>query len=216
MKIIISPAKELSADAISSQRLPILIDQAKQLSQPNDFKDDTHYYEALSLYNGLQFRYLKADLQPSDINFLDDHLYILSALYGPVKPRDGIRPYRKDFKTKGLYKAWGDAFYQVVSQSQEPILNLASQEFSKTITPYLTSNDTFITCHFFEETNEGQCKKHSTISKKARGQLVHWIAKKRIYMIEDVKAFNDMGYHFVESESSDNEWVFVRERMKKD
>lgn len=210
MIILLSPSKEMTMPTEKSQRPVILLDKAKELSQASDFLADKAHYQALNLYNGLQYRYLKKNLNSDDLAFLDQRLYIISALYGLVRPLDGIRPYRKDFKSKGLYKAWGDGLYTVLPQQEGPILNLASKEFSKTITPYLNTEDHFITVDFKEATADGELKTHSTISKKGRGQMVNFIARERITDIYAIKNFTDMAYSYRDDLSDDTHWVFVR------
>ena len=167
-------------------------------------------YQAIHLYNGLQFRYLKDGLTNEDFNFLDDSLRILSARYGIIKPLDGIRHYRKDFTTNGLYKLWGDKIYKALLSESQLILNLASDEYSKTITRYTTAEDKMITVHFFEQTPDGDVKKHASISKKGRGQLVNYIARNRVTDMDEVKKFDDLGYQFNEEQSDELNWVFIR------
>lgn len=189
-----------------------MIDYAREISSGPAFTNDSQLYRAIDLYNGLQFRYLREGLQEADIAFLDEHLHILSAAYGVVKPFDSIRRYRQDFKTTGLYKAWGDRIYQQLRMKDGPILNLASEEFSKTVTRYATHTDQIITVHFYEAGKDASWKKHASISKKGRGQMVNYIARKRIGAIHLVKGFDDMGYRFCEQESDEANWVFVRDK----
>ena len=194
----------------TSQRQPELIHYAEKFNTDEELTDDTECYQAIHLYNGLQFRYLKDGLTNEDFNFLDDSLRILSARYGIIKPLDGIRHYRKDFTTNGLYKLWGDKIYQALIKESQLILNLASDEYSKTITRYTTAEDKMITVHFFEQTPEGNLKKHASISKKGRGQLVNYLARNRMTDIDDVKKFDDLGYQFNEEQSDELNWVFIR------
>ena len=194
----------------TSQRQPELIHYAEKFNTDEELTDDTECYQAIHLYNGLQFRYLKDGLTNEDFNFLDDSLRILSARYGIIKPLDGIRHYRKDFTTKGLYKLWGDKIYQALIKESQLILNLASDEYSKTITRYTTAEDKMITVHFFEQTPEGNLKKHASISKKGRGQLVNYLARNRMTDIDEVKKFDDLGYQFNEEQSDELNWVFIR------
>lgn len=186
MQIIVSPSKEMKFETSSA-------DQA-----------------AIRLYNGLQYRYLRAGLTEADFTFLNESLRIISAEYGVVKPLDRIRPYRRDFSEKGLYKTWGDRIYQQVIQADRIILNVASDEFAKTITRYATDEDRIVTVAFLEQGEDGKLKKHAAISKKGRGQLVNYIARNKISALEAVKDFSDMGYRFNEELSDDSNWVFVR------
>lgn len=208
--MIVSPSKEMTEQPPTSKRRPELLDLAKSFGSDEMLTDDKSLYRAINLYNGLQFRYLRDGLSEEDLIFLDDRLRILSAAYGVVKPFDGIRHYRRDFKTKGLYGAWGDNLYQMIAAEGEPILNLASDEFSKTVTRYTTDQDVLIDVAFYEEDEKGKRKKHSTISKKGRGQMVNYIARHRIKDIQLVKKFDDMGYRFRNQESDAYNWVFVR------
>ena len=194
----------------TSQRQPELIHYAEEFSTHEELTEDTECYQAIHLYHGLQFRYLKDGLSKENFNFLDGSLRILSARYGVVKPLDGIRHYRKDFATKGLYKLWGDKIYQVLTEENQLILNLASNEYSKTITRYARDEDRIITVDFLERTAEGELKKHASISKKGRGQLVNYIARNQITKINDVKDFNDLDYRFSKEQSDDLKWVFIR------
>lgn len=186
MNIIISPSKEMTAT------------------------DSQH--QAIHLYNGLQFRYLRENLENEDFLFLNHSLHIISAEYGLVRPFDEISPYRRDFTEKGLYKKWNDQIYHSLIKEGRTILNLASDEFAKTITRYATAEDCIISVSFFERENDGTVKKHATISKKGRGQLVNFIAREQITEIADVKAFSDMDYAFCEEKSEPFNWVFIRNK----
>ena len=210
VRIIISPSKEMTDSPQTAKRDPVLIQYAEKFNTDEELTDDMECYQAIHLYNGLQFRYLKDGLTNKDFNFLDDSLRILSARYGIIKPLDGIRHYRKDFTTKGLYKLWGDKIYHALTNESQLILNLASDEYSKTITRYTTAEDKMITVHFFEQTPEGNLKKHASISKKGRGQLVNYLARNRVTDIDEVKKFDDLGYQFNEKQSDELNWVFIR------
>lgn len=211
MIILISPSKEMAIEPLLSDRRPILMNKVLELSQPDNLTEDQSYYQAIDLYNGLQFRYLRQDLSDEDLTFIDKNLIILSAQYGIVRPFDGIRRYRKDFSTRGLYKAWGDSIYQEITLKKKAILNLASQEFSKNLTRYATPSDRIINVHFYEQTVNGELKKHASISKKGRGQMVNYIARNRINKLEDIKAFNDLNYNFSQTQSTENNWIFIRQ-----
>ena len=184
MNIIISPSKEMT----------------------------TSETRAIALYNGLQFRYLRAGLTENDLLFINQHLHIISAEYGLLRPLNDILPYRRDFTEKGLYKKWSDQIYQSLVKDGRTILNLASDEFAKTVTRYKTADDQIVSVSFFEREKDGTIKKHATISKKGRGQLVNFIARERITKMTDVKAFTDMGYAFSAAESEPFNWVFIRNK----
>ena len=90
------------------------------------------------MYDGLCFKNMnREDLDSKDLDYIDKHLFILSALYGAVRPFDLISPYRLDFLMKtemgNLYKFWQDEIAKKVLEDEDLIVNLASDEFSKTI-----------------------------------------------------------------------------------
>lgn len=210
MLILISPAKEINAAAKPQQR-PTLFDQAlAQINAEVEVLDDEQTYRAIEMYHGLQYRYLKEGLNAEDYAFLDEHLVILSAFYGIIRPNDGIKRYRKDFTAKGAYKAWDDKIYQALIERDTVFLNLASNEFSKVMKRYLEDSVTFIDVDFYECKTDGSLKQHSTISKKGRGQLVNYIARTRQFDIEHLKRFNDLGYRYDASMSQANKLVFIR------
>lgn len=210
MYILISPAKEMTQTAPYTKRKPELEVDAVNLGLATEELSDNNYYRAIDLYNGLQYRYLKKNLTEDDLQFLDRHLRILSAHYGVIRPFDSIQAYRKDFKLKGAYKAWEDRIYRHLTKETNLLLNLASQEFSKVVTRYQEDDIRIIDVDFYEKKEDGTLKSHSTISKKARGQFVNYLARTKVLTDNHLKAFNDMDYQFHFEESTDNHWIFIR------
>ena len=238
MKIIFAPSKEMDlsrGEKISTSysentkeiisRLKSLDDiELKKLYKVSDkvleeiktyienFKNENSF-KALDLYKGLAYKNLnKEDLDEEAINYLDDHLIILSALYGPISPDTYIKPYWLDFNTplkvggKSLKNLWKDA-YNNSFEKGELILNLASNEFSS-----LIDRKNFIFYDFeFYEAKEGKLKNHSTISKKARGLMVRYLASERIEDMEAIKNFNLDSYKYREDLSKGFKFVFVKE-----
>lgn len=215
MIVLISPSKEMNDHARVADQRPVLYEYAMTLAVPEDFTTDLATYQALDLYDGLQFRYLKKGLDQSAWRFLGEHLRILSACYGVVRPFDGIRRYRKDFTTRGLYQAWGDRIYQALHQEGRTFLNLASDEYAKTVRRYIQEEDQMIDVAFYEQEADGTLKKHSTISKKGRGQLVNYLARTANLDLAHLKQFNDLDYQYDSRRSTQSEWVFVRPRDQK-
>lgn len=169
-------------------------------------------FKALNMYKGLAYKYLnKEDLEEEAINYLNDHLLILSAFYGPISPGTYIKPYRLDFNTpikvngKTLKNLW-KADYNKNFKEGEIILNLASNEFSS-----LIDRKKFIFYDFeFYEDKDGKLKSHSTTSKKARGLMVRYLASERIEDIEAIKSFNLDSYKYREDLSEEFKFVFVK------
>ena len=95
--------------------------------------------------------------EDSQFEYVQNHLRILSAFYGVLKPLDGVTPYRLEMQAKvgigdakNLYEYWGDMLYCSVIDNSRIIINLASKEYSKSIEKYLTLRDKYITIVFCE------------------------------------------------------------------
>ncbi len=167
-----------------------------------DFKqNNTH--QALRYFDGIAYKSLDVETLSSDeYDFLCKHIRILSGLYGILKPNDNISAYRLEMKTKigidgskNLYDFWADSLYENLSKdSDKTIVNLASKEYSQCIENYL-QDETYITCTFKVDKGKG-LKVQSTAAKKARGQMVRWIAQNKIDDPLKLINFNDDGYNF--------------------
>lgn len=170
-------------------------------------------YEAWSFYHGLAFRHLKEEgFTEREMNFMENNLRIFSALYGLLAPRDGIVKHRLDFSQKGLYDFWGNRIYKELKeclQEREWIINLASDEFSKTITKYLEEEDLFLQVDFLRE-KKGLLKKHSTTSKKGRGSMARYLVKAGDIGLDKIKLFQEDGYQFSKEFSENRRFVFIK------
>lgn len=238
MKIILSPAKQMNTknafhkkwdlNKYSKQVVDALVtlndNEIKKYLKINDsiltqvkeyhkdFRDNVTY-QALDLYDGLAFRYLKNDdLSDEAKAYLDEHLLILSALYGPIKPNEYIKPYRLDLlstvKINGsnLRNFW-KGYYASFLKENEMVLNLASDEFSS-----MFEKDRYHWIDFdFYEIKDGKEKKHSTISKKARGLMTRYLAENKVKSLDDILEFNLDGYRFSEEDSKGNLLVFIKD-----
>lgn len=171
-------------------------------------------FPAIFMYNGLSFRTMKAEeIDEKGLAYLQENLYILSALYGPVHPLENIKGYRLDFTSKlkvdgkGLKRFWKEN-YSKFFKEKEKIINLASNEFSE-----ILNKDDFQWLDFeFYESDKKKLKKHSTISKKARGLMVRYLADNIIEDVEAIKRFNYAGYKYNIEMSNDTKMVFIREK----
>lgn len=173
---------------------------------------------AIMSYKGLQYQYMAPDLlTEKGLTFLQNHVRILSGFYGILKPFDGIIPYRLEMQAKlkldghkNLYELWGNSIYQALDFSAGPVINLASKEYSKVITPYLKETDEFIDvlfCHLIDD----KLKVKATPAKMARGEMVRYIAENNVNHPEDLKNFNHPHYKFSRELSTTNNFIFVYE-----
>ena len=174
-------------------------------------------WTALTAYNGLQYKNIGPEsLSGEEFAFLSEHLYILSGFYGLVRPDDGIQPYRLEmggkfrFEGQSLYRFWGDRLYRAVFERKEPVLDLASAEYSKAITPFLGPEDEWVRCDFLVR-RKGVLKTLATEAKMARGQMVRSIAQNRWDDPRQVQDFCWNGYAFSEALSGPRVMVFAKE-----
>lgn len=163
------------------------------------------------IYSGLQTGKWTKD----DALFAQDHLRILSGLYGILKPLDDIRPYRLEMgyrlpgePYKNLYKFWGDSVAKQLPNSG-PILNLTAVEYSKVLTPYLDTNRFIAPAFMTISPKTGEPTFVTVHAKIARGAFANWIIKHRVADPSQITAFNDLGYSYNAQLSTVQRPVFV-------
>lgn len=196
----------LNVDRYKKFKTPFTLDNAKQAIFA--FKGD--------VYSGIKVEDFSAD----DLAYAQQHLRILSGLYGCLRPLDLIQPYRLEMKTRvknprgdNLYQFWGeritDNLNRELSKQQEPVLvNLASNEYFKSVKPKLLQGR-LLTINFKESKN-GKTRVVSIFAKRARGMMAGYILRNRIEEAEALKKFREGGYRFSKADSTDNQWTFVR------
>ncbi len=246
MKIIISPAKKMrqDTDTMECHGLPIFLQEAEELKDYiksltyqeakklwncNDKIAELNYQRfaqmelragltpALLAYEGIQYQYMApAVFEDGAWEYVENHLLILSGLYGALRPFDGIVPYRLEMQAKihlgdckGLYRYWGGKICQEAARGADTILNLASKEYSKCISPFLPLGTRFLTCRF-GELREGKVVEKGTQVKMARGEMVRFLAQNQIEGTEEIKNFHGLGYQYEEGFSDNNTYVFLK------
>ncbi len=182
---------------------------------------------AILAYDGIQYTYMApAVFEDGQYDYVQEHLRILSGFYGVVKPMDGVVPYRLEMGTKvkefmsgpafagceTLYDFWGEDLYLEVRDDSRVIVNLASKEYSRCIEKYLQPGDCYITVVFGELEYEKVVQK-GVYAKMARGEMVRFMASRRIERPEGMKEFDWSGYRFDEDRSSETEYVFIKRDM---
>lgn len=168
-------------------------------------------------YLGLDFR----SLPEESMGFAQDHLIILSGLYGALRPLDMIKPYRLEMQIKlennkgeNLYAYWQEKLTKYLikrlNADDKTWVNLMSNEYTKVINHrVLPKGIKIITPSFKEQTPTGY-RQVVVHTKKARGMMARFILQNKIVDPEYIKAFDEEGYAFSEELSKGNEWVFVR------
>ncbi|WP_421895327.1 peroxide stress protein YaaA [Marinoscillum sp.] len=160
------------------------------------------------------------DFSADDTAFAQDHLRILSGLYGLLRPLDGIQPYRLEMGTqlhvngyKNLYEFWGDTISKTLNkdlrkQGDKVLVNLASVEYFKSVDRKALKAKVIDVD--FKDFKNGEYKIISFFAKKARGLMARYMIKNRISQVEDLKGFNYEGYYFDEQNSTDTFLAFKR------
>ena len=162
-----------------------------------------------------------SEFSAKDIAFAQQHLRILSGLYGVLRPLDLIQAYRLEMGTsfknshgKNLYEFWGDSITKTLNKqlaelSSTVVINLASQEYFGAVKPKLLNAE--LITPVFKDSKNGQYNIISFFAKKARGMMSAYIIKHKITAAEKIKKFDVAGYAFNPTMSSERDWVFTRE-----
>ena len=168
------------------------------------------------VYSGID----SASFSKADLAYAQDHLRILSGLYGALRPMDLIQPYRLEMKTKlknprgaNLYEFWGnqitDSLNDVLAQQEHSVLvNLASNEYYKSVKPKQVNGR--ILNIDFKETKDGKTRIIAFYAKKARGMMADFILRNRIESPEGIQDFDTAGYKYSPALSTTDKWVFER------
>lgn len=247
MRIIISPAKKMKVDtdSFACEGLPEFLPKTELLCerlQGMPYEDLKALWKcndqiatlnveriqsmnlrqrltpALLSYEGIQYRYMAPGVFTYDeLDYVKEHLRILSGFYGVLRPFDGVTPYRLEMQAKlqigeakDLCAFWGDSIARNLFAETDCILNLASREYSRCVSPYLTEEVRFITCVFGERKGSKIIEK-GTLCKMARGEMVRYMAEQKIEDPEQIKSFHYLGYRFVSEESTPKTYTFIKE-----
>lgn len=177
---------------------------------------------AVMSYHGIQYQSMAPEVMDSaQLAWLQSHLWILSGLYGCVRPFHAVEPYRLEMGAKlavddvcDLYAFWGDKLARTIvpTGSNTTIVNLASVEYAKAVLPHLAGDATAVTCLFGEGIHNGKPIQRSTASKKARGSMVRWMAANGLEDAGRLTEFN-IGYRHAPEISYPGTLVFINEQM---
>lgn len=180
--------------------------------------------QALLAFKGDVYTGLEAEtFSEDDFSYAQDHLRILSGLYGVLKPLDLMQPYRLEMGTKlenpggkDLYEFWGDQIVDAINTQMQNLntnvlVNLASNEYFKSVRT--EKLDAEIVTPVFKDAKAGKYKIISFFAKKARGLMSAWIIKNQISEVDKLRDFDVAGYYFCEAESSPQQLVFHREEQ---
>ena len=204
-----------------SEKLALLNWERIQNWNPNFSSNSTQ--EAVFSFKGDTYVGLDAKtLNKNEIKFAQDHLRILSGLYGLLKPLDLMMPYRLEMGTKfqnakgkDLYSFWGEKLSLALSSelknhNEKVIINCASVEYFKSVKN--SGLDAKIITPIFKEIKLGKPKIISFFAKKARGMMARFIIQNKINHEDELKYFNSDGYQYNQELSTSSEPVFTRSK----
>ena len=230
-EVLVEQLRQLSAPEISSlmkisDKLGELNASRYQTWQPSF--DHTTAKQALLAFQGDVYQGMAVDnFNQQDFDFAQEHLRILSGLYGLLKPLDLIQPYRlemgtklthsklKDLSVNTLYEFWQDKLTLATNQQLEQlnlktVINLASDEYFKAVKPKLLKGD--IITPVFKDWKQGKYKIISFYAKKARGMMAAYIIKNKLQNTQDLKNFSEAGYGYNDELSDRQNLVFTRHK----
>lgn len=247
MKLLISPAKKMRAeDFLPPRTQPPLLEKSAQLldyvrglslpqlkrllacneSLAQEAFENFRAMElgrgttpALLAYDGIQYKYMAPGVfTQAQLEYVGEHLRILSGFYGVLRPFDGVSPYRLEMQAKvkapfckNLYDFWGDSLYQTLtSGGEDTLLNLASAEYAKAVRPWVTPPVRWIDVTFGEADGDKVVEKGVYV-KMARGEMVRFLAERNAETPEAAQGFDRLGYRFSPAHSTAASYVFLRE-----
>lgn len=197
----------LNSNRYHQWSIPFSLDNAKQSMLA--FKGD--------VYTGLD----AASFNTDELAFAQEHLRILSGLYGILRPLDLIQAYRLEMGTqlnnlrgKDLYAFWGDIITDAINQDikkqqNNTLINLASNEYFKSVK--LEKLNANVITPVFKDQKNGTYKIISFFAKKARGLMSRYIIQHKLTNPVDIKHFNMAGYSFNANASTKDKWIFTRD-----
>ncbi|MYM39898.1 peroxide stress protein YaaA [Duganella qianjiadongensis] len=212
---------------LSPQALGELMELSDQLSALNVARyaswsrDTSAGRQAVMAFNGDVYAGLDArSLKPAQLAYTQNHVRILSGLYGLLRPLDLIHAHRLEMGTslsnlrgKDLYAFWGDTITEAINrtaaeQGATTLVNLASTEYFKSVRPKKLALP--VITPQFEDWKGGKYKIISFYAKRARGLMARYAAIKNIRDPQKLKKFDLDGYAFDANDSTDTSWIFRR------
>ena len=247
MQILFSPAKKMrrDADTLPPAGLPRYLEQAdrlraylkelpyeelKRLLACNDAIAQLNYrrYQTMDLrrdltpailaYDGIAYQYMAPQVfERAWFDYIHARVFVLSGLYGILRPLDGVVPYRLEMQTKlrtefcrDLYDYWGDRLARTVCEQDDVVVDLASGEYGRAVRRCLPKGVRLVECIFGELAGEKVMEKGVYV-KMARGEMVRWLAEHNAQAPEEMTAFRRLDFVYCPERSTPDRLVFLRE-----
>lgn len=246
MRVIISPAKKMRVDRDSFpvRDLPALLPKAEALTEQlrsmpyEDLKAlwkcndriaalNTERLRSMDLrhgltpailaYDGIQYQYMAPGVfTEGELEYVQEHLRILSGFYGVLRPFDGVTPYRLEMQArlstcegKDLYSYWGASIAEMIWAETDCVVDLASREYSLCVSRHRPPEKRLVTC-VFGERKDGRIIEKGTLCKMARGEMVRFLAQRKAEEPEALRDFDRLGYRFSPADSTPAAYVFLK------
>ncbi len=212
------PAQLGKLMSISDKLSQLNFERYQAWSQPFDANNAR---QALLSFNGGVYQGLDAaTLEGDDLDWAQQHVAILSGLYGVLRPLDLMQPYRLEMGTKlttrrgkSLYDFWGNRITDHLNawldgQDDKTVVNLASNEYFKSVKAKQLAGP--VITPVFKDVKDGKARTIFLFAKRARGLMTRWAIQNRISSPAQLKSFDSEDYRFDASDSNDTRWVFKR------
>ncbi len=219
----------VTARRLSRRKMAALMNVSPKIAQLNyerfqafttPFTPDNAKQAALAFAGDTYRGFDAGTLSINDLNYAQEHVAILSGLYGVLRPLDLMQPYRLEMglplstrRGRTLYKFWGDRITaqlntMLATRSDAMVLNCASNEYASAVKPKKLAAR-LVNCHFKEDRG-GVLKVVSFSAKRARGMMARYVAQRRVETVDGVRRFEEAGYGYREDLSDEANVVFVR------
>ena len=173
---------------------------------------------AVIAYEGIQYTHMAPEvMSEGELAWLDEHLRILSGLYGMLRPLDAVVPYRLEMQARlaadgarDLYGFWGDSLYEALAAECDLIVNVASVEYARAVTPFVREGGPQVLTCLFGALRDGRLRQPATEAKAARGTFIRWCAERGVEGPDELRGFRERGYALDEGRSDAATLVFVR------
>lgn len=244
LRLIVSPAKKLAPTPdFAPEAQPAFLEQAEQLTaalrersrdelqalwRTSDALTATacdhlaawtpHGRDAAAMsYRGIQYTALAPQVMDrAQLVYTQEHLRILSGLYGVLGPLDAVCPYRLEMQAKlsgpwggDVYAFWGARLAERLARECDTLVNVASVEYARAVLPHLPERTRVVTC-LFGELRDGRLRQRATEAKRARGMFCRWCAEQGIEDWERLSGFSEAGYALDRGLSAPDRLVFIR------
>lgn len=173
---------------------------------------------AITTFQGDVYTQLNAaEWSSEDLEYANNHLRIISGLYGILRPLDAISPYRLEFGHpmqiagyKNLFELWGSRIADSLPR-QRPIINLLSEEYYRAIKPYV-HNDVISPQFLTQRSLYEEPRAIAIHAKQARGSLARWLIQQRVSSYAHITQYAELGYTYSTERSTQLRPVFIKQQ----